>query len=408
MSKAGRSPIALGLALALGVGTQGCDDQPGPASESVVHDTIDGVEHVTTRGPGVWAGRASGWRLGDSTRIVVGEAEGPVEYVFGQISAVAVDSQGQIFVADPQAKEIRLFSEAGVYQRRFGRDGEGPGEFRHISGLAVAPDGIGALDGQLGRVTVFDSSGTVLRSFRLARSYMVLESHAVMAFDSAGRFFDRARLARRPDIDSIGVITYTATGVVSDTVVLATVVQDQLTIERDGRPYMSVPRPYAPRPSLTFGPDGTTYFARGGEYRVDVYSADGDLVRVIQRPVQRLPVSDAERDSAIAFIERTFEEGGGEVPGSVDLPELKPAIVGLEVDSEGNLWVLNAQPSGDTVFQWSVHDPEGRYLGDVATPAMAVDQIGRDFLAGTIRDSLDVSRAVVFPLVKEPVQAGNE
>ena len=392
-----RMRIAWTLILAPGVFIAGCDPAAS-GSGDVVRDTIDGVEHVTSTGPGAWA-EGAGWRV-DSAGTAIGAMEGADPYVFGQISAVAVASDRRIWVADAQAREIRVFSETGEFRQRVGRDGEGPGEFRHVGGLARAPDGVGAMDGRLGRVTVFDASGEVVRLLRLQRSYMILESHAVMTFDPAGRFFDRARLSARPGMDSIGAIVYGSEGEVVDTVFLATVAQDQLFLERDGVPLMSVPRPYAPRPSLAFGPDGAAYLARGAEYRVDVFSPAGDTVRVIHRPVERPPVTAAERDSALARIERVFEEQGGRVPPGTELPERKPAILGLEVDVEGNLWVRAPGPSGSGQFQWSVHDPEGRYLGDVTTPVMAVDQIGRDFVAGTTRDELGVPRAVVLPLLK--------
>ncbi len=113
-------------------------------------------------------------------------------------------------------------------------------------------------------------------------------------------------------------------------------------------------------------------------------------------------MTDFERDSALAHVAETFESVGGKLPPGTALPERKRVIARLVVDSEANLWVLNERGPDTRDFRWSVHDPTGRYLGDVATPVMAVTQIGDDFVAGTVRDELDVPRAVVFPLSKEP------
>lgn len=376
---------------------QACDTSDADAG--VTYDTVAGVEHVISAGPGLWT-EAGAWSLDEDARVVIGEVEGPGEYVFGRISDVVVDAQGHIHVADPQATEIRIFSPAGAFVRRLGREGEGPGEFGHISGLTLTSSGVAALDGRLNRVTVFGPEGDVSRTFRLQRPYMILEHHAPMAFDSPGRFFDRARLARGVGADSVGVITYAADGSVADTALLAVIPDDQVVLERDGVPYMSIPRPFAPRSSIAFGPDGTVYLTRGGEYRIDVFSPAGDSLRAIRRTIRPPRVTEAERDSALAFIAEAFDASGARIPTDVELPERKGVIARMVVDSEGHLWVLHESDAGDSRFEWSVHDPEGRFLGTVRSPVMVVTQIGGDFIVGTTTDELGVERAIVVPISK--------
>jgi hypothetical protein len=391
---------ALSLSLVAFVGASACGDARDSADIGVSYDTIAGVEHVISTGRGAWTDEEGTWSLDETGVVAIGAVDGPDEYVFGQISGVVVDGERRIHVADPQALEIRVFSPEGEFLRRVGRDGEGPGEFRHISGLALAPDGIAALDGSLGRVTVFGLSGDVVRSFRLLRSYMILEHYAAMGFDPAGRFFDRARLSMTIGTDSVGAITYDPAGAVADTAILAVIPMDQVTIERNGVPMMSIPRPFAPRPSLAFGPEGNVYLARGGEYRIDVFSPAGDSLRAIRREVQAPAVGEAERDSALAVIADRFESAGQRMPPGIELPARKPVVSRLIVDVLGNLWVLHQPVAGADRFEWSVHDANGHFLGTVTTPLMVVTQIGEDFLAGTVQDELGVARAVVFPIVK--------
>lgn len=387
--------LAQGTVLAL----QACADASHDGSAGIAYDTVAGVEHVISAGPGLWA-EGGGWRLDEDAGIAIGEVDGEGDYVFGRISDVLVDPRGLVHVADAQSAELRVFSSDGRFVRRLGREGEGPGEFGHISGLAVAPSGVAALDGRLNRVTVFGLAGDVARTFRLQRPYMILEHHAAMAFDSSGRFFDRARLARGIGVDSLGVITYAADGSVADTALLAVIPADQVTLERDGVPYMSIPRPFAPRVSIAFGPDGTVYLSRGNEYRIDVFSPSGDSLRAIRRTVEPPRVTEAERDSALVFIRETLESSGGRLPAGVELPERKGVITRLVVDAEENLWVLHEAGAGATRFEWSVHDAEGRFLGTVSTPVMGVTQIGRDLVAGVTTDELGVQRAVVIPIRK--------
>ena len=393
----GRS-TGLGI-VAFAAALMACEASPTPETEARVRvDTVDGVPHVISGDPGAW-GEGESWTLPDSG-VVIGVMDGAAEEVLGEVAGVAVDEEGRIWVADDQAKEIRVFDPDGVFLRVVGREGEGPGEFRNLSGLARAPGGVAALDGVLARVTVFDAEGGVVRSFRLERPYMILMAGAPMAFDQAGRFFDRTHLSTRPPTDSIGVVTYSPAGEPVDTALIAAIEPDALLVERDGRPIFSFPRPFAPRASLAFGPDGTVYLARGDRYRVDVLSPAGDTLRVIRREIAPRPVSAEERDAAMAAIAERYEEVGQKAPAGIALPETKPAIEALRVDRAGNLWVLTHSGTGETYLEWAVHGPDGRYLGDVATPAMNVMDIGEDHVAGVTWDELGVQRVRVVPLRK--------
>jgi len=61
----------------------------------------------------------------------------------------------RLAVADWGAQEIRLFEISGGYLESFGREGEGPGEYRSLQALGVLPSGeLVGWDGSLRRITV--------------------------------------------------------------------------------------------------------------------------------------------------------------------------------------------------------------------------------------------------------------
>lgn len=376
-----------------------CAAGDAPSDRAIRIDTIDAVVHVANPGEGLWT-EETRWKVDETRALVIGTLDGPEEYVFGEIAGVVASKDGRVYIADAQAAEVRIFSEAGDLLGRFGRDGEGPGEFRDISGLGRAPaGGVATLDGSLSRVSVFQSDGTFRRSFKLERPYVMIRRGSPIRFDAAGRFYDQAGFSVRPGVDTLGVVRYASDGSVEDTVVAIIHEPRQIMLQRDGVPVMSIPLPFAPRPSVAVGPDGRIFAASGDEYRIAELGPEGDTVRVIARTVERVAVGEAEREEVRALVEDAYRNATGSAPRDLPrFPEWKAPVETIHVDETGHLWVLVPSPSGSTAMTWDVLDPEGRFLGQVALPRMFVMHIGERSVAGVVLDELEVPRVVVLPV----------
>ncbi|HWV57999.1 MAG TPA: hypothetical protein VNZ57_11165 [Longimicrobiales bacterium] len=72
----------------------------------------------------------------------IGVLDGPGEYIFGQVSDVALCPEGSIYVLDGQAGTVRKYDPDGRHVRDIGRLGRGPGEFGRPLFIAVHPDGL--------------------------------------------------------------------------------------------------------------------------------------------------------------------------------------------------------------------------------------------------------------------------
>jgi 6-bladed beta-propeller len=396
----GRALCALGLLLsALGCAAKG----DAPVEEGVRLDTVAGVAHVINVGVGAWA-QGGGWRVDTTGAVVIGAVDGPEPYVFGSVGGVVVAADGRIYVADAQAREIRVFSPGGEYLERFGRGGEGPGEFGHIGGLGGAPGGgVAALDGQLARVSVFDPDGRFLRSFRLERPYMVLQSGSPVRFDGEGRFYDRTGLAHGLGPDSIGVVRYAADGHVEDTTLVAVYQPQRVYVRQNGVVRMAFGIPYTPHVSVAVSTRGRVFVTRGEAYVIAEVDAAGDTVRVIERAVPPTEVSGAERDSALAAIQARYHDAvGTELPDPPAIPQRKPAVDALVADEAGCLWVLRGSAPAASTVDWDVVDGDGRVLGTLTLPAMTVMFVGERSLAGVVTDDMGVARVKVLPLDRGP------
>ncbi len=66
---------------------------------------------------------------------------GPFNGWFATVTGIAVDSRGNVFVADFYNHRVQKFAADGAFLTSFGGNGSGPGEFRFAIAVAVADDG---------------------------------------------------------------------------------------------------------------------------------------------------------------------------------------------------------------------------------------------------------------------------
>ncbi len=88
---------------------------------------------------------------------------------FGNVRRVGFDGAGRLYVFDNQADRVTIVGPDGEFLRAFGRSGEGPGEFRHVDGLAIMRDGRAVLADTGHRAYhVFGADGNLERMVRMA------------------------------------------------------------------------------------------------------------------------------------------------------------------------------------------------------------------------------------------------
>lgn len=85
---------------------------------------------------------------------------------FSRPSGMAVDKDGNLYVADTLNNRIEIFDADGQFIRAFGKPGDGPGYFSRPKGVTIDGDGhIWVADGMQDRVQVFNQESQLLISF---------------------------------------------------------------------------------------------------------------------------------------------------------------------------------------------------------------------------------------------------
>lgn len=85
---------------------------------------------------------------------------------FAKPTGLAVDGDGNLYVADTLNNRIEIFDADGKFISTFGKAGDGPGYFARPKGVAIDTDGhIWVADGMQDRVQVFNKDAQLLISF---------------------------------------------------------------------------------------------------------------------------------------------------------------------------------------------------------------------------------------------------
>ncbi len=85
---------------------------------------------------------------------------------FSRPAGVAVDAEGNLYVADTWNDRIEIFDADGNFISTFGKPGDGPGYFARPKGVALDGDGhVWVADGMQDRVQVFTKEGQLLISY---------------------------------------------------------------------------------------------------------------------------------------------------------------------------------------------------------------------------------------------------
>lgn len=288
----------------------------------------------------------------------------PAADSIGDVSGVAVDGNGNVYVTDRLAAKIWVFDRDGRFQLAIGRKGQGPGEFEAPTGSRVGPDErLYVRD--VYRVTVFGPDPTSGLLSHLETSfdgptYADWASKRATRFDSTGAMLYPGNRWNDDGTAAPYVFRFAA-GELTDSIFVPTYANaPQLTAHyrtgpHGGRMLQGLNYvPFAALPVWDAMGDSKIVSGDGQSYKLIVTGFDGAVWDTIGRPIglERIP-SDERADSARALRTRLDSipvpldqvEGMPESVREIDVPVTYPAYRAVYATAEGEIWVRRWIPS---------------------------------------------------------------
>jgi hypothetical protein len=387
-----------------------CNDAE-PVVEAVTVTDSAGVRIIASSAP-AW-GSTRGWQVDTTPELVIGDAATLPSVLLVSVTAVRQLDDGRLVTTLDDDKSVRWFDGDGREIRRVGRPGEGPGEFRSVTLVGLIGDSLLMWDGQLDRATVLAPDGATVRTFTPAFA----DTGVAYGMAVSGAFSDgRLLLAGRS-----GAQSAMPSGLRRDTIPLAVANRDgrlEQVIARvlshenvivTGPGFVTMlPRPFGARTAIT--PDGTTLLVSDGQFdQVIRYSLDGGPTTIyrLDRPRRQIALSEVEQQrrrlaQQVEQLPETIGQAVSDAMAGVGVPTVYPAHDRILVDANGAIWMredIGPRRTEVEGHHWDVLDREGRWLGQVTTPArLEVYQVTRDRVVGVWRDENDVEHLRVHRL----------
>ena len=343
--------------------------------------------------------------LGDPREVAdVGTPDGG-EPFFG-VRDIALLDNDRMAVAEKS--HVRIMTLAGSEAVSVGRDGQGPGEFRNIVGIArLSGDSILVLDGRLMRLSAFDAGGRIVRMSRLETEgnaplwglHAVDDGTVIVGTQWSGRLLGADRSPGRRRLP-YRAFRYDRTGRLSD--VVGPLPGVEVVVGRAGGRLSMAMAPFARRTSI--GVSGQlVYLGTADQFEILVTRLDGALRAIIRLGPIDLTID--ERDNEEWIDRRAAQLPGPEaqaafrrVMARAEQPNRRPAFEELVVSDAGDVWIREFARSSPREVLWHiVSGTNGRYCGSLSLPAaFRLMDIRGGRLAGIWKDEIEVEYVRVY------------
>jgi hypothetical protein len=382
-----------------------------------------GLTVISNPADGLWR-QGSEWRAVQD--LLIGEAEGNPDYLFGRIAGICVDTGGRIYVVDEAASSARVYSPDGVFLDAFGQMGSGPEDLGNALGpcLMEAGDTLAIPDLQNYRVSRFDTNGSSVPGtpFDIRRGIPVrweMTGDGRLAVQLRFLGFMGEAAPGTPD----AVVLWNTDGSVSDTL-LQFPAGTAISMSEDG-PHFNL---LAADPVWTLTAEAGIAYGFSSDYRIAFYDSTGATVRIINKPTETVPVTTADERIFMDALQHVFPQSlFRQFERNIQLADHYPAFFRFQFGPQESLWVqqvshpseLSEEERDDLSYRahnpevflanprlalgapdWDVFDAQGRFLGEVTLPKRfeLVRFVG-DVAYGVWRDEMDVEYVMRLKVV---------
>lgn len=324
--------------IALSILVLSCNQQKTKGQETI--EEVDGVTIVKNPAEP---------RYGDDALELVedmsiGEVGGREEYMFSQVTSVAVDGLDNIYILDSKEAHIKVFDKVGQYLTAIGKKGQAPDEFQGPRDLTITPQNeILVNDWRVKQLKFLDLKGIPLRQISNAKYW----SFSKPQVDTNGEIIARVGVMGE-GIATQHITKFTAE--LNEKFVAS-------TVETARYPEFN---PFYPQLYWVVNQKDHIIWGVPVKYELHVVNPDGTLLKTIMKEHNPVPIKKEEKDK---WLEDAYGEQGAPPDVKIVWSEHHNAFKHLSIDDQDRLFVQTSEMDDETGrHYYDVFDSEGKCI----------------------------------------------
>jgi hypothetical protein len=403
---------AVGIALSAATMIAGCGSPDRDVSPAV-RDSA-GIRIIENHQP-AWS-TDEAWRLADRPMVDIGGfTEDPNYELFRVNDALRLDD-GRIVVANGGSAEMRFYDARGQYLQAVGREGAGPGEFEWLQYVSrYGRDSLLAWDSRLRRANVYDLEATFHRSSLLSNQ----DYFALLLLPDGSLFGREMGMMQAGEEIPTGIRrlrwVHARFGIADSTEFhpFGEFPETELYTDFEDEHMHMGAVAFGAR-TVYAATDSMVWIGTADAFAIDGYTLDGRLAVRIRAPdIGPDPITAEDKaawvDDQVGDRDLMGGSGMGEHMRAFyeRMPhrEYPAPYDRLLADRGGRVWVQHTRRPHESRHTWTVFDPGGQWLGNIAMPGgFSPFDVGNDYVLGVWRDDLEIEHVQLYSLNK-PAQA---
>jgi hypothetical protein len=308
--------------------------------------------------------------------MILDESGLPEGEFFEGIVDIGFDGEGNIYLCDIRACNIKKFSPEGKFLKIIGQKGQGPGEFSMPWRMAMTSDRLFVYDGGNRRLCALTTDGEQVkcigiqntegrpRNMRAHPGGDVIIEREIIYFAEQDRPQDCVIQVFSPDLE------------IKSTLFTHQVLRNKF--RKIQGMFSNILQLFTPDVFWDVAPDGRIVIGLAEDYTVEIHLPEKGLVSSFKHTYEPVKVTDEDKERFFSGITFGTSEGGRtELPEEIkkltEFPKTMPAFDALLVDSEGNILVHTVRKAPeDSSPKFDAFDPEGAFIGTVEIKGLKV------------------------------------
>jgi hypothetical protein len=255
-----------------------------------------------------------------------------------------IDSEGDIFIANPKAKEnfIFILDKVGNIKSAFGAQGQGPGELQSPLELVVSTNDEIFIT-ERGKVVVFSNTGQFIKDFHIDSEYQrVIPLNADRYLVIAVKLND--------DFSQSFQVLLCSSGMEE----LKTLDSSKIESFKKAVKVNIIPT------LVVWGKsDSQVLTGHTDKYEIRVFDFNGQLLKSIEKEYDPVLLSDRDR----ARYEKNLERYPPDIRGSFFIPDAFPPIRSIVALGDEWLFCQTYEPGNEGNSVYDIFDANGEFVG---------------------------------------------